>query len=48
VNVPGELIEVFRDPAQNDYRDVRTVRRGQSVTPLAFPGVTPTVDELLG
>jgi len=48
VNLPGEVIEVFREPAQDGYRDVRTVRRGQSLAPLAFPGVTLTADDILG
>lgn len=48
VNLPSEAIEVYRDPAQDGYCDVRTVRRGQSLAPLAFPGVTLTVDEILG
>jgi Uma2 family endonuclease len=48
VDLPGEAIEVYRDPAQDGYRDVRTVRRGQTLAPLAFPGVTLTADEILG
>lgn len=48
VNLPGEAIEVYRDPAQEGYRDVRTLRRGQSLAPLAFPDVTLTADEILG
>lgn len=47
VNLPGESIEVYRDPARDGYRDVRTVRRGESLAPQAFPDVTLTVDELL-
>ncbi|HLC41640.1 MAG TPA: Uma2 family endonuclease, partial [Methylomirabilota bacterium] len=47
VNLPGEAIEVYRDPAQDGYRDARTVRRGLPLAPLAFPDVTLTADEIL-
>jgi len=48
VNLPGEAIEGYRDPAPDGYRDIRTVRRGQSLPLLAFPDVTLTADDILG
>ena len=48
VNLPAEAIEVHRDPAQDRYRDVRMVRHGESLAPLAFPNVTLSVEQLLG
>jgi Uma2 family endonuclease len=48
VNLPGEAIDVYWNRAQDGYRDARTVGRGQSLAPLAFPDVTLTADDILG
>ena len=48
VNLPGEAVEVYRDPAPDGYRQILAVRRGQPLAPLAFPDVTLTADEILG
>jgi Uma2 family endonuclease len=48
VNLPGEAVEVYRNPAPDGYRQVLAVRRGQSLAPLAFPDVTLAADEILG
>lgn len=48
VNLPGNGIEVHRDPRGGHYADVRTARRGETITPLAFPDLTLRVDEILG
>lgn len=48
VNLPAEVIEVHRDPTQDGYRDVRIVRRGESLAPRAFPDVTLSVAQILG
>jgi len=39
---------VFRDPAGKAYSTAHVVGRGESVSPLAFPDVTISIDELLG
>ncbi|WP_376791159.1 Uma2 family endonuclease [Thermoflexus sp.] len=43
----GEVV-VGRDPSPEGYRTVRTARRGETLTPLAFPDLTLPVDEILG
>lgn len=47
VNLPGGVIGVYRDPGPDGYRDVRTLRRGQSLAPQAVPDLTLTADEIL-
>lgn len=48
VDVNAELIEVYRQPSATGYRSLSTYMRGQSIELLAFPGVSISVDELLG
>jgi Uma2 family endonuclease len=48
VDVPHDRVEVYRNPTGGRYLDVTTVSRGMSLTPLAFPGLTLSVDEILG
>jgi Uma2 family endonuclease len=48
VDLQNEGIDVHREPLRDDYGVVRTVRRGESLTCLAFPDITITVDEILG
>jgi Uma2 family endonuclease len=48
VDLSSDTLFVFRRPSPQGYQDVRTYRRGESVTPEAFPGVPFTVDEILG
>jgi len=43
-----DLILVYRDPEGNQYQTQFTVRRGDSVSPLAFPNSTFLVDDLIG
>jgi Uma2 family endonuclease len=48
VDVAGGVVEVYREPAGNEYA-VRTVhRRGEILSPSALPDVTITVDEIVG
>jgi len=47
-DIPGSLVEVLREPRDGVYRSVRTVRRGESVAPLAFPDVVFSFADLLG
>jgi Uma2 family endonuclease len=42
------LIEVYRSPSPEGYQQVRTLRRGEGLSPQAFPELSVTVDELLG
>jgi Uma2 family endonuclease len=44
----NETLVVHRDPAPQGYRDVKTLRRGESLSPLAFPDLVIEVSALLG
>lgn len=48
VDIPADLVGVRREPGATGYGDVRTCRRGEALTPLAFPDVTLRVDDVLG
>lgn len=48
VNLPDEVVEVHRRPTKSGYKNVRRLRRGSKITPLAFPGVTIAVADILG
>jgi len=41
-------IEIYRDPAVTGYREMRTLRAGDSAAPRAFPDLALTVAEILG
>ncbi len=43
----GEVV-VGRDPSPEGYRTVRILHRGEALSPLAFPDLTLSVDEILG
>lgn len=48
VDLSAARIEEYRKPAYGKYTGVRSVSRGETVTPLHFPNVTLSVDEILG
>jgi Uma2 family endonuclease len=48
LDVEQRLIEMCRDPSPEGYQQVRTLRRGERLSPQAFPELSVTVDELLG
>jgi len=48
VDVNSKTLFVYRRPSPEGYQDVRAYRRGESVSPEAFPDVQFTVDEMLG
>ena len=48
VNLPESVVEVYTDPSEGRYRQVRTARRGEKLSLSAFEGVSLTVDEILG
>jgi len=47
VNLREQIIEVFREPERNRYRDVRSFEPGDFIEPLAAPGARLNVQELL-
>ncbi len=48
VSLPADGIEIYRAPRSGQYRDARTGRRGETITPLAFPDLRLLVDDILG
>jgi Uma2 family endonuclease len=48
VNLSTETIECYTEPSADGYRRVEQLRRGQTLTPTALPGLAPSVGELLG
>lgn len=48
VDLDRSLIEAHQDPGSNGYQTVRTVRRGERLSPLAFPELSLTAEEILG
>ena len=48
VDLPGQLVLVFREPAGDRYRDTLTYRLGDRISPQAFPDISLAVDDLLG
>ena len=48
VNLPGEVIEVCREPGAGRYGSRHFARRGETVSCLAFPEMALAVDAILG
>lgn len=48
VDLPGDHIQIHRDRGTAGYGSVRIARRGETVTPLVFPDIAFSVDEILG
>jgi hypothetical protein len=46
--ISEDSIEVYTEPVGGIYTKVRQVRRGESLSPLAFPEIKIPVEELLG
>ena len=47
-DLPADALEIFRKPQAGAYAEVRTARRGETISPLAFPSLVLRVDEMLG
>jgi Uma2 family endonuclease len=47
VDLPGEVIEIYRDPTPSGYAHVGRVARGGAVAPAAFPHIVLSVDTIL-
>ena len=43
-----ELLLIYRSPADKGYAVSLTLHRGDAISPLAFPEVTFTIEDLLG
>ena len=48
VDLAGECVEVFQEPAPQGYQQIQRVRRGQRVAPQAIPDLELAVDDVLG
>jgi Uma2 family endonuclease len=48
LDMATQRLEVHRQPTPDGYQDVRSLQRGESVAPQAFPQLVLTVDALLG
>ena len=48
VDVEQGLIEVYREPGSEGYRQVHTLRWGERLSPEAFPQFILTVDDVFG
>jgi Uma2 family endonuclease len=48
VNLPGEVIEVAREPLAGRFASLHYARRGETLSPLAFPTIILDVDDILG
>ncbi len=47
VDIGAELVEVYRNPSINGYESVQQFRRGESISPIAFPDLVISVDAIL-
>jgi Uma2 family endonuclease len=48
LNLQGDRVVVHREPTPDGYASVQSLARGESISPLSFPDVTFTADEILG
>lgn len=48
VSLPADAIESYRTPGAEGYADIRTAKRGETLTPLRLPSITLRVDDILG
>src|SRR5438270_5897362 len=48
VNLPEEKIEIFPGPADNTYQESQELRRGESATSRALPGLSLSAVSILG
>ncbi|HSK77708.1 MAG TPA: Uma2 family endonuclease [Thermoanaerobaculia bacterium] len=48
VKLRKSVLEVYRQPTPHGYAEVRQLRRGETVSPQAFPELQVKVDEILG
>jgi len=48
LDLEGHRLVVHRDPGPAGYQTVETFRRGQSISPIAFPDIELSIDEILG
>jgi len=47
-DVGRDHVLMLRDPTESGYATTRILRRGEAVSPLAFPNLSLSIDEILG
>ena len=47
-NIRARAIEAYTDPVNGEYTSLQTFRRGQTITPTAFPDVVLPVSDIIG
>lgn len=47
VNIPGDCIEIYRNPRGRRYETIAVARRGETIEMLAFPGERFAVNDIL-
>ncbi|WP_019990265.1 Uma2 family endonuclease [Rudanella lutea] len=48
INLKTPSVEVYTDPQEGGYGQLKTLKRGQNLTPTAFPLLTFGVSDLMG
>ncbi|MGL4611723.1 MAG: Uma2 family endonuclease [Trueperaceae bacterium] len=48
IDLNGQRVWVYRQPAEDGYLSIRAYERGETLTLLAFPDITLTVNDILG
>ena len=48
IDLSVEVVHVHTDPVDGNYREVRTLARGRSLSPVEIPDLQLTVNEILG
>ena len=48
VNLPEDVVEVYRAPMGDKYQDVKVVAREAFISPLLLPNLSLSVDKILG
>lgn len=48
VDLNRGVVEVYREPSDGEYQELKTYRRGEKIEPLLIPEVSLTVEEILG
>ena len=48
LDLVSDTLEAHRQPSPDGYRDVRTLRSGDTVSPEAFPDMVFSVADILG
>ncbi len=48
IDLSADVVYVHTDPVDGDYREVRTLACGGSLSPVEIPDLQLTVDEILG